>query len=70
MQNLSGNSLDKFNKSCSALHQESRKIEFAFFQFFYDVLGILQDSAKVFYYWSFPFAVRSLELSTTSQICP
>jgi hypothetical protein len=50
MQNLSGNSLDKFNKSCSALHQESRKIEFAFFQFFYDVLGILQDSAKVFYY--------------------
>jgi hypothetical protein len=47
MQNLSGNSLDKFNKSCSALLQESNKIEFAFFlQFLYDFLEILQESAK------------------------
>jgi hypothetical protein len=49
MQKLPGNSLDKFNKSCSALHQESRKIEFAFFLLFYDFLEILQDSAKSFY---------------------
>jgi hypothetical protein len=34
MPKISGNSLDKFNKSCSALHQESNKIEFAFFRFF------------------------------------
>jgi hypothetical protein len=28
-----GNSLDKFNKSCIPLYQESRKIEFAFSDF-------------------------------------
>jgi hypothetical protein len=46
MQQLSGNSLDKFNKSCSALFQESNKIEFAFLRFLYDFLNILQESAK------------------------
>jgi hypothetical protein len=39
------NYLDKYNKSCSALHQESTKIEFAFFLFFYNFLENLQDSA-------------------------
>jgi hypothetical protein len=34
MSQISGNSLDKFNKSCSALHQESNKIDFAFFLIF------------------------------------
>jgi hypothetical protein len=33
MQKLSGNSLDKYNNSCSVFHQESNKIEFAFFRF-------------------------------------
>jgi hypothetical protein len=33
MPKISGTSLDKFNKNCSTLHQESRKIEFAFFDF-------------------------------------
>jgi hypothetical protein len=41
MQKLSGNSLDKFNKSCRALHEKCNKIEFAFFRFFYDFLGTL-----------------------------
>jgi hypothetical protein len=50
MPKILGNSLDKFNKSCSALHQESKKIEFTFFRFFYDFLDILQESAKSFYY--------------------
>jgi hypothetical protein len=45
MSKISGNNPDKFNKSCSALHQESKKIKFAFFLFFYDFLEILQESA-------------------------
>jgi hypothetical protein len=50
MQQLSGNSLDKFNKSCSTFHQESNKIGFAFVWFFYDFLRNLQVSAKAIYY--------------------
>jgi hypothetical protein len=45
-----GNNLDKYNKNCSTLHQEFRKIEFAFLRYFYDFLEILQESAKSFYY--------------------
>jgi hypothetical protein len=43
MQQLPENNLDKFNKSCSTFHQESNKIGFAFFWFFYN---FLQESAK------------------------
>jgi hypothetical protein len=50
MPKISGNSLDKFNKSCSTLYQESNKIEFAIFLFLYDFLEILQESANVLYY--------------------
>jgi hypothetical protein len=50
MPKILGNSLDKFNDSCSTHHQESSKIEFAFFRIIYDLLEILQESAKVFYY--------------------
>jgi hypothetical protein len=50
MPQISGNNPDKFNQSCSALHQESRKFGFAFLRFFYDFLEILQESAKVLYY--------------------
>jgi hypothetical protein len=32
-------------RSCSIFHNESKKIEFAFFRFFYDFLRILQDPA-------------------------
>jgi hypothetical protein len=46
MSKISGNSLYKFNKSCSVLHQESNKIGFAFFRFFYDFLESLQESAN------------------------
>jgi hypothetical protein len=50
MPKILGNSLYKFNKSCTTLHQESKKIEFANFRFFYDFLEILQESANVLYY--------------------
>jgi hypothetical protein len=50
MPKIPENSIDKFNKSCSTLHREPSKIEFAFFRFFYDFLEILQDSANVLYY--------------------
>jgi hypothetical protein len=70
MPKMSGNNLDKLNQSCSALHQESRKIEFACFRSLYDFLEILQESAKVFYYWSFTFPHRPLELFKASQMNP
>jgi hypothetical protein len=44
MPKIPGNGVVKFNKSCSALHEESNKIEFAFFRCFYDFLEILQES--------------------------
>jgi hypothetical protein len=43
----------EYNKSCSTLHDESNKIEFAFFWFFYDFVWILQNLAIHNYYWSF-----------------
>jgi hypothetical protein len=46
MQNLSRTSSGKNNKSCSIFHNESKKIEFLFFWSLYDLLRILQDSAK------------------------
>jgi hypothetical protein len=56
MPKLFGTSLDKYNKSCRAPHQESSKIEFAFFQIFYDFLEILQDSTIWIHYWRCTFA--------------
>jgi hypothetical protein len=69
MPKISGNSLDKFNKSCNALHQESKKIEFAIFRFFNDFLEILQESAKWLYYWRCTFQHRPLEIFKASHIC-
>jgi hypothetical protein len=70
MQKISGNSLNKFNKSCSTFHQESRKMEFAFFRFFYDSLKVLQESAIWLYYWRCTFTPRPLELFEVSQTSP
>jgi hypothetical protein len=47
---MSRNSLGEYNKSCSAPHQESSKIEFAIFRMFYDFLENLQDQAIWVYY--------------------
>jgi hypothetical protein len=70
MPKIFGNDLDKFNKSCSAHHQESSKIEFAFLLLFYDFLEILQESAIWLYYWRCAFTPRPLELFRVSQISP
>jgi hypothetical protein len=51
MPKILGTSLDKYNKSRSAPHQEYSKIEIAIFQIFYDFLEILQDSAIWIHYW-------------------
>jgi hypothetical protein len=37
-------------KSCSIFHKETNKIEFEIFRFIYDVLQVLQDSAKLLHY--------------------
>jgi hypothetical protein len=70
MQNLSGTSSGKNNKSCRIFQHESKKISFAFLLFLYNFIWILQESAKWFYYLRCGFAAGSLELSDTSQICP
>jgi hypothetical protein len=45
MQKLSGKSMAVRCKSCSSFYNESNKIRFVFFGFFYDFLRVLQDSA-------------------------
>jgi hypothetical protein len=68
MQKLSGNSPDKFNKTCSSLHQETSKTEFAFFLLFYDFL--VKDSANWLYYLRYGFTPGSLKRSKASQVYP
>jgi hypothetical protein len=70
MLKISGNNLDKFNKSCSALHQKYKKIDFAFFLFFYDFLEILQESAIWLNYWRCTFTPGSLQRTKASRPCP
>jgi hypothetical protein len=57
-------------KICSVVHQESNKIRFAFFWFFYDFLQILQDPAKLLYYLRNNFACRLLELLSFHRYAP
>jgi hypothetical protein len=54
--------LCEYNKSCSTLHNESNKIDFAFFLIAYDFLRILQDSAKFVTLFKKQLTRRSLEL--------
>jgi hypothetical protein len=63
MQKLSGNSLDKFNKSCSSLHQESRKIEFAFFRIFLRFSRDFTRISKSVSLLKFPFCCEVLRPS-------
>jgi hypothetical protein len=70
MLELSRIRLCEYNKSCSTLHHEFKKIEFAFFWIFYDFLQILQESAKSFHYWRCTFAPGPLELFKVSQMYP
>jgi hypothetical protein len=70
MQKLTGISSGQNNKSCGIFHHKSNKISFTFFCFFYDFLRNLQDSGIHFYYWSSPFAVRTLERKLALQCSP
>jgi hypothetical protein len=58
------------NKSCGIFHHKSNKIGFTFFWFFCDFLRNLQKSENHFYYWSSPFAVRTLERFLRLQCSP
>jgi hypothetical protein len=70
MQKLSGISSGKNNKSCKIFHNESNKIGFAVFWFFYDFLRNLQETAKSLYYLSYPFAVRPLKSFSPLKCSP
>jgi hypothetical protein len=70
MQKLTGISSGQNNKSCRIIHHESNKIGFTFFRFFCDFLRNLQESGNHFYYWSSPFAVRTLERMLALQCSP
>jgi hypothetical protein len=70
MPKIPGNGVVKFNKSCSALHEESNKIEFAFFRCFYDFLEILQESEIWLNYWRCTFQPRPLEVFKVSHKHP
>jgi hypothetical protein len=56
MQKLSATTPGKNNKSCGIFHNESNKIDFAFFWFSYNFLHNVQESAKALYYFRFIFA--------------
>jgi hypothetical protein len=60
----------EYNKSCIILCNESNKIEFAFFQIFYEFLRILQVSAKGGSLLKIQFTPKSLESFTALQIGP
>jgi hypothetical protein len=70
MQKLSGTSSCKNNKSCGIFHNESNKISFDFFLFFYDFLHNLQESGKSLYYLSYQFAGRPPERNFALQCGP
>jgi hypothetical protein len=70
MQKLKSISSGQNNKSCSTNHHGSSKIGFTFFWIFCDFLCNLQGSAIWIYYWSLPFAKRTLERFARLQLSP
>jgi hypothetical protein len=68
MPKILWNSLGEYNKSCSAPHQKSRKIEFAFFRIFYDFLEILQTSAKTATLFKIQFCEQAPEKNSDPAI--
>jgi hypothetical protein len=61
MQKLSGTSSGKNKESCRIFHNESNKIGFAFFLFFYDFLRNLQETAKALLLFKLPFRSEAPE---------
>jgi hypothetical protein len=70
MLKISRIGLCEYNKSCISFHNESNKIEFAFFWIFYDFLRILQVSAIHNHYLEIHFAPGALEIFKTLHPCP
>jgi hypothetical protein len=70
MPKILGNRLGKNNKSCRIFHNESNKIEFAFFLISYDLLRILQDSAKGQTLFKNQCSQGSLRLSSIHRCVP
>jgi hypothetical protein len=70
MQQLTGTSSGKNNKSCRIFHHKSNKIGFAFFRFVYNFLHNLQETAKALYYWSYHFAGKPSEGFLSLQCGP
>jgi hypothetical protein len=70
MQNLSRTSSGKNNKSFRIFHNKSNKIEFAFLWIFYDLLCILQDSAKSGTLFKRQLTSRSLEILIPHKYTP
>jgi hypothetical protein len=56
MQKLSVKSIAMLYKSCIFIYRETNKFGFAFFWFFCEFLGILQDPEKNMHYLRFGFA--------------
>jgi hypothetical protein len=69
MPKLLGNS-SKNNRSCRNFCNESNKIGFTFFWFFYDFLKIFEVSAKAIYYLRLGFTGRPLEVLFLLRIGP
>jgi hypothetical protein len=63
-----GNSSGKNNKSGITFHQESNKIGFAFFWFFYSFPRILQDSAKTATLFKIQFCEQAPEKNSDPAI--
>jgi hypothetical protein len=70
MQKLTGTSSGKNNKSCGIFHNETNKLGFAFFCFFYNFLCNLQKSGKTLHYLSYQIARRPSERNSALQCGP
>jgi hypothetical protein len=70
MQKLSGETMAMLYKSCSVFHQESNKIEFAFYEFSAIFYGFSKIQQKPKHYLRNHFACRPLERTQTLQLGP
>jgi hypothetical protein len=70
MQKLSEKIMVMLYKSCSVLHKESKKLGMHFYDFFYDFLCILQESAKLQTLFKNQFSNRPLGSFSDSQVYP
>jgi hypothetical protein len=70
MPKILGNGLGEYNKSCSAPHQESSKIEFAIFQICYDFSSDFTRFSNLHSLLKIHFTPRTLQRSKVLQPYP